>query len=1329
MKNRDICSASTYLLLCFLLYGPDAKAVSIERQALPTQVLPAQPSQSVTSGIVYALSPGRDSLWQASENGLSQLRYGDKNTHIAYHPERFPYVVWRVAEHDAETVLLATLSGGLMLYNPLTRTVQVIDQRQGLSSNQCHGLLRVKGSEYVGLCGDGLYRFGIGKQVIEIEPIAQDVQQVSASDGDVVYLTRTGKHCRVSGQVRSCYPVGSPSASEKPSPLIMDNSGGLWHVEGEHLLHYPPPTETASSFQSIDISLQQCPLTTLHGVRVLKNGHTLAYGDRLCRLHPLGEVFLPFGTRQATHAISHVVEVDDDGLAILDNVNGMSFLPHPRNGIGLISGPDGEPLINVDASFVLEQAVFIAHGDSIYRFEPKSLSAQPLLDDIGYVDAVVSMSDTRAIAAISGKGLVVFDWNGETLSAHPIRVSGDTFGGDDIAALAVVGDNLYVTQRGAQPRVVRLQMQEGQSASAHPVTDGSFEVAVALNNGNALLIGRDQRALMVAPKGIVQTFTIPRVVPTCGYATADNAVAICTHGQGLGRLALDSGEWQSTTHSAGFFVRDVIHTGQQAWVLSNQGAFWVRNSTSRWIPLGESDGVYDTDFEFTASLKVGQNVLLAGDHLTYWLDTQVYSAYLQQKAARSVNIALSAFCVEREGRETACYRNIEHEQGSHLLDSDMRGLQLRFERPPGWRLADSGLAYRLMGYDETWTTQQGVDTIRYGKLAPGDYQLEYQGINPKADNVQLIHRLSFTVAQPFFSSGFGYAVYGLCAVMLVWAFFKLRLLSLQRFNQHLENSVSQRTIELARSHRKVADMLRKKQQLFVNISHELRTPLTLLTGPLSVLEKLLTSSKAKQQHRLISRSTQRLITLVDQILDLAQKAEQEQILALCQVDKNLGYIVESCRPLAASRGQNILLFNLCQGFVHLPVDGFDKVVVNLLSNACKYAPPNSCILVYSEQCHQHLSLRVQNAGHTIPASMLQRIFKRLVRLPDGLEQHGRGVGLSVVHDMVEKGRGAISVRSTSSGGTSFIVSLPLATQPDTRVSEEGALLSGIDKPPSAPNEIREPQQCRGGNQLAPTMLIAEDEPELRAFLVNTFSQEYRVQACCNGRRALAMALESVPDIVISDIVMPEMSGLALCEALRSNDATSHIPLLLLTGRNDRDSRIKGWQQNVDDFVAKPFVMHELEARVRRLIDVRRLIARSLHQQVSQQDSQEVVSDSVITFEKRRERQFFERFETTVAAHYTDPEFNREKAAQMLNFSTRQLNRKLSALADYNFNDYLRNKRLQEAKKRLLTGLQITTVAYDVGFRSPTYFTNCFREAFGMSPSEYIRLTLEARGEG
>lgn len=500
-----------------------------------------------------------------------------------------------------------------------------------------------------------------------------------------------------------------------------------------------------------------------------------------------------------------------------------------------------------------------------------------------------------------------------------------------------------------------------------------------------------------------------------------------------------------------------------------------------------------------------------------------------------------------------------------------------------------------------------------------------------------------------------------------------------------------------------------KTDFFSNITHEFRTPLTLILEPARRILAETAEPNTRQNAQHVESNSRRLLGLVNQLLDMA-KLENGSMgldLRLGDLPELVRSIFQSFQPLAEQRGVSISL-ELPDA---IPPALFDLnkaelVISNLISNALKFTPVGGKITVTckntptSEQSSAEIS--VMDTGIGIPPEALGKIFDRFYQVDTSHTRpgEGTGIGLALTKELVELMRGNISVQSEPGKGTIFTFRLPL--QP------------GVVEPKTIaePDALTTFHQAADISEDRPTVLLVEDNAELRSFIKTCIGDNWQVVEAADGQEGVEKALELIPDLVISDVMMPRKDGFTVCDDLKNNELTSHIPFILLTAKSSVEARIKGWQTGADDYLSKPFNSGELLARMENLLESRRRLRERYSQSMQQVDEPET-SDLLST----RDREFLNRFIQTVEQHLSDETISVEDLARKMFVSRTQLHRKLKALTDLNVTDFVRDYRLDRAMTMLRNreGL-VYEVAYRVGFGSEKYFSKAFKDKFGVTPS-------------
>ncbi|GAA4350679.1 hypothetical protein GCM10023185_08670 [Hymenobacter saemangeumensis] len=555
--------------------------------------------------------------------------------------------------------------------------------------------------------------------------------------------------------------------------------------------------------------------------------------------------------------------------------------------------------------------------------------------------------------------------------------------------------------------------------------------------------------------------------------------------------------------------------------------------------------------------------------------------------------------------------------------------------------------------------------------------------------------------------------------------------------QKANDALAQRAQELQKAYSELQESLRTtgrlqeldelKTRFFTNISHELRTPLTLIIGPLEELlsgPAELAPATRRERYGLMHRHASRLLELINQLLYIARLEAGQLRLRARRTDLRafVEQHVAAFDSLAATRG--VRLEGAGPG-PELPAfidrDQLEKVLANLLGNALKFTPRGGQVRVGLAAGPEQAVLTVQDSGIGIPPEHLPRIFDRFHQVDDSAtrQYEGSGIGLTLVRELVALHHGTVSVASTPGVGSTFTVCLPLGkahlkpeelapVDEDGRESGEqsgksGEQLAPLPTPDAAGREAED---------LRPLVLVVDDHAEMRAYVASCLQVEFRVLTVGEGEAGLRLITDTVPDLVVSDLMMPVMNGLALCRHLKSDERTSHIPVVLLTARSGDDSRLAGLELGADDYLTKPFRPRELQARVRNLLRQR--------EQLRQRYSREVTLQPHAISISPVEEVFLNKALAVVEAHFQDAEFDVEVFASELAMSRIQLYRKLKALTDQSPTDFIRTLRLRRAAQLLEAQAgTVADVAYQVGFQSLSYFSRAFREQYGHPPSEHL----------
>ncbi|MBK6622269.1 MAG: response regulator [Saprospirales bacterium] len=521
---------------------------------------------------------------------------------------------------------------------------------------------------------------------------------------------------------------------------------------------------------------------------------------------------------------------------------------------------------------------------------------------------------------------------------------------------------------------------------------------------------------------------------------------------------------------------------------------------------------------------------------------------------------------------------------------------------------------------------------------------------------------------------------------------------------------------------KLRELNEVKSTFFANISHEFRTPLTLIISPLEQIIGGSFKGDLQKYYRIMLRNGRGLLHLVNQLLDLSRLESGKLGLQASEGDLTafVSAIAGSFESLAVRQQIDMQLHLPPEPLrCHFDRDKVEKIIVNLMSNAFKFTGENGKILVALKGDGQSAELRITDTGMGIPADQMERLFDRFYRSTASELQAGSGLGLALTKELVEIHGGSIQVDSKEGKGTSFLLTLATGRSffkpdeiveptPDKEIIPSAAAIPPPQKKAAKTKETAVTEALTPVGK--PLILIAEDNADVRTYIREQLEGPYRILEAENGRDGLAKAIDQTPDLIITDIMMPEMDGIEFCKQLKANEKSSHIPIVMLTARADRDDKLEGLQTGADDFLAKPFDARELQVRVSNLLTQRKKLQEHYRRSLTFATA-EVEAESM-------DSTFLHRVREAIEANLEDEGFSVVELGQQIGMSRSQLHRKLSALTGFSPNEVIRNMRLERAKQLLEKKAgNAAEIAYRCGFSSPTYFTKCFKEYFGMLPSE------------
>ena len=609
------------------------------------------------------------------------------------------------------------------------------------------------------------------------------------------------------------------------------------------------------------------------------------------------------------------------------------------------------------------------------------------------------------------------------------------------------------------------------------------------------------------------------------------------------------------------------------------------------------------------------------------------------------------------------------------------------------------ILYRLRGEEKQWSVASGNDPcVHLTNLSPGKYTLEVRLTDANGLPSQQIEQMSIVIRQPFYLQPWALLIYLTLAALAVWN--GRRRWRLRRTNE-LEK------MEL----KKQKEIEEAKMVFFTNISHELRTPLTLIIAPIESMMKQNYDTATLHKLHLINRNAHQLLMMVNKMLDLRRIMRGKEKIALSTGDL-ITFVHELCEPFASLSEKAITLtFHTDVARLTLAFDKgkVDRMVTNLLSNAYKFTPQGGRVdVTVSLEDHRQVIISVADNGPGISDQDKAHLFERFYQGEDGKEQMGSGIGLNLSWEYAKMLGGTIKVEDNKGGGTRFTIVLPAK---DLQVEGDGYVQAlgnaGMEQDSFAVCNTADSERS-DTNEHQPTLLLVDDNPDFLNFLKTELQASYRILCSVNGKQALDVIHHEIPDLVITDVMMPEMDGNELCRQIKGNDRTHHLPVMMLTARLADENEIESRECGADDYIKKPFSMDLFKLHIDQLLKQGRIV-----------DNGKVdpkISKPTIT---PQDEVFIDKATLYVEEHLSDSELTVEQMSDDLAMSRVQLYRRLVGVTGKTPSEFIRLVRLRHAERLLVQSqLSIAEISYKVGFSSTRYFSRCFKDLYGYLPSKY-----------
>jgi signal transduction histidine kinase/DNA-binding response OmpR family regulator/ligand-binding sensor domain-containing protein len=808
------------------------------------------------------------------------------------------------------------------------------------------------------------------------------------------------------------------------------------------------------------------------------------------------------------------------------------------------------------------------------------------------------------------------------------------------------------------------------------------------------------------------------------HADSNNNIWLGSFGGGLTKIQLNSTGVPEKIKE--YHKKDGLPDEAVYGILEdNHGIFWLPTDMGicRFDPHTEAfdvynvnDGILNNNFRQSAFLKTKSGILLMGglNGLTVFDPEKII------KNPVSPDVLITQLKINNQnidpGKEyngkVIIDRSISSSKKLVLIPKH-RNISLDIIVQHSSAPQKNQLSYILEGVNSDWVNiAEGKATATYTNLNPGTYLFRYKGKNGDGIWSEQVRELSIEVLAPWYLRWWSMVIWVVLAVFIAWKIFDY-LVRLEKLKQRLKFE------EL--DNQRVHEMDQAKLRFFTNISHEFKTPLSLIIGP---LEKIAWQNRNRENEKyfsIIHNNIARLQRLIDQIISYrkAETGNLELHFSKTTLGAFMYPILEAFEENAKRMNVNFFykVFTPDREIV-IDIDKAESILLNLFSNAVKFSGLNGNVSIEAgfeegDGSPALLNIAVTNSGKGISNDNIERVFNRFFRGADSQGNlSGTGIGLALCKSLIELMKGTISVSSIPDEKTTFKVQLPLdsSLHPETMEGlkrQRNFVMDWIPDDTEVP-ERPDPDPDR------PTLLIIDDEPDVRSFLKEVFEKKYHVILAVDGQDGMEKLKNSQPQLVICDLMMPNLSGYKVCETIKTDEATAHIPVILLTALNNDTNKLEGLELGADDYITKPFSIRHLEVRVKNMIENKQKIFQYFAKN-------SFVPKDNLSFSVQ-DRQFLIKVEGIMEKNLSDSNFGVEELAREAGMSTSHFYRRLKQTTGQVPNVYLRNFRLQKASELLRANKDMTAmeVMYEIGIESPSYFSTSFKKLHGVSPSEFTR---------
>lgn len=1212
-----------------------------------------------TSGIGIIRIKNKDEIIKTDEeltNRLSSLHltsvYQDKNG-----------MIWIGSENQ-----------GLNRYNPQTDEVRVFKSPQSIGSNEISSICEDKnGNLYVATLTNGLYKFNESTQKFDHIPHLNTagglpVKSLLIDDKDQLLIGTDGQGMKIYNREKNClenYQILSAPfdfSRMKVHAICQDKTGNLWtglFQKGVFLAPKNPNKFDYWGFKSYnqDIIGSGCVMSLL-----VDKDDDLWIGtdnDGVYRVQNKKDSkhFVPKGDRESVpHTVTAMIEDKNGNIWFGSYLQGLARFDKNTNSIDYFENQFGELTGNT------------AH-DKIFS---------------------ISIDDKNQLwIGTNGAGVYVFDMSAKKYIYHYSQWNKGQYHITNDWINSTYFDSQGLLWIGSYNGVCSLNPETNQleEYNTDKILPGSIVYSIYEDSKKKLWIGTTEGLVLLYPKErkskiyTVQNGLSSNVI--CGISEDEEGnIWLSTH-SGISKMLVEEEKFINYYTSDGLqgneYSMGALYKAQDGQMffggISGVSAFYPSEINNQRTPL---------DLQLTALFLLDKPVVAgqkSGKH-------QIFNSFISDVDTICLNYADNIFALEFSTFDFGFAERISYQ-------------------------------YMLEGFNSKWlTTEPGTNRINFTNINYGTYKLRVKAsIYDTSSDEKLITLL---ISPPWYFTWWAKLSYLFLFSLLVFGIVRFILDRIRHKNELLERKHAEQISEA-------------KLQFFINVSHEIRTPMSLIISPLEKLISENNDSKIQKTYLLMHRNAQRILRLINQLMDVRKLDKGLMSVVLRETDI-VGFIDDLMLTFEYQANRRNVNFN----FIHqdeklnvwIDLDNFDKVLVNILSNAFKFTPENGEISISlctghndkaEEMLRDYFEITVKDTGIGIEEDKIEQIFERFYQINnnDPSPNFGTGVGLHLARSLVELQHGILFARNrTDRSGSEFVIRMPLGHE---HLSDAEKGISIVQQSKATKNEaiieaIRKAEtetESKIKSKTKYRILVVDDEEEIRHYLKAELSDIYRISEAPNGKEALDHVLREKPDLIISDVMMPEMDGTTLIKKIKSNINVNHIPIILLTAKATQEDKAEAFETGADAYVSKPFNIDLLKKRIAGMLENRE----RLKQKASDLEENKALIEQIVL--RPSDQILYEKIMKIINENISNSDLNVEFLAREVGMSRVHMHRKLKELTNQSARDFIRSIRLNQAGELLSNQkLSVSEVAYALGYNNLSHFSSSFRDFFGMSPKEY-----------